>query len=156
MKINTPRAATVLIAALLATPVALLAADDAKQTANVPAPSASGKVLPGAATADQATAAKLAHGLLSDSRYAYRPRQLNDQLSAEIYRRYFDSLDGQKLFFTQGDMARFSPLRSKMDDAIRNQDLKPAYDIFSVYQRRVDERVAFARALLAKPFDFSG
>ncbi|MEO8161370.1 MAG: carboxy terminal-processing peptidase, partial [Arenimonas sp.] len=33
--------------------------------------------------------------------------------------------------------------------------LKPAYDIFNVFTRRVDERVAFARALLAKPFDFS-
>ncbi len=110
---------------------------------------------PLAPTDAQAATTTLVYGLLSDSRYAYRPRQLNDQLSAEIYRRYFDSLDGQKLFFTQGDMARFSPWRAKMDDAIRNQDLKPAYDIFSVYQRRVDERVAFARALLAKPFDFS-
>jgi len=103
----------------------------------------------------QAATTTLVYGLLSDSRYAYRPRALNDQLSAEIYRRYFESLDSDKLFFTQGDMTRFGTYRNQLDDAIKNQDLKPAYEIFNVYTRRVDERVAFARSLLAKPFDFS-
>jgi carboxyl-terminal processing protease len=110
---------------------------------------------PMAPTDAQAAATTLVYGLLSDSRYAYRPRQLNDALSAEIYRRYFESLDSDKLFFTQADMGRFAGYRSQFDDAIKNQDLKPAYEIFNTYVRRVDERVAFARALLAKPFDFS-
>ena len=80
---------------------------------------------------------------------------LDDQLSAEIYRRYFESLDNDKLFFTAGDMARFAQYRTQLDDAIKNQDLKPAFDIFNTYTKRVDERVAFARSLLAKPFDFT-
>jgi carboxyl-terminal processing protease len=103
----------------------------------------------------QAATTTLVYGLLSDSRYAYRPRTLNDQLSAEIYRRYFESLDSDKLFFTQADMTRFGTYRNQLDDAIKSQDLKPAYDVFNIYTRRVDERVAFARSLLAKPFDFS-
>ena len=37
----------------------------------------------GSPSAEQATAAKLVYGLLSDSRYAYRPRALDDKLSAE-------------------------------------------------------------------------
>jgi carboxyl-terminal processing protease len=110
---------------------------------------------PMAPTDAQAATTTLVHGLLSDSRYAYRPRTLNDQLSAEIYRRYFESLDNDKLFFTQGDMNKFAPYRTQLDDAIKNQDLKPAYDIFNTYTRRVDERVAYARGLLNKPFDFS-
>jgi carboxyl-terminal processing protease len=119
------------------------------------APALKSAPTPMAPTDAQAATTTLVYGLLSDSRYAYRPRQLNDQLSAEIYRRYFDSLDSEKLFFTQGDMNRFAPYRTQLDDAIKNQDLKPAYDIFDTYQRRVDERVAYARGLLAKPFDFS-
>ncbi|MFA6986410.1 MAG: carboxy terminal-processing peptidase [Arenimonas sp.] len=103
----------------------------------------------------QAAATTLVYGLLSDSRYAYRPRTLNDALSADIYRRYFESLDGNRLFFTQADMARFAPYRNQLDDAIKNQELKPAYEIFNTYLRRVDERSAYARSLLAKPFDFS-
>ena len=118
--------------------------------AGVPAPATSL-----APTDAQAAATTLVYGLLSDSRYAYRPRVLDDGLSAEIYRRYFESLDSDKLFFTQADMANFAKYRSQLDDAIKSQNLKPAYDIFNTYVRRVDERAAFARALLAKPFDFS-
>jgi carboxyl-terminal processing protease len=108
-----------------------------------------------APTDAQAATTTLVYGLLSDSRYAYRPRKLDDQLSAEIFRRYFESLDNDKLFFTAGDMARFAPYRTQLDDAIKNQDLRAAFDIYNTYGKRVDERVAFARALLAKPFDFS-
>jgi carboxyl-terminal processing protease len=103
----------------------------------------------------QAAATTLVYGLLSDSRYAYRPMALNDQLSADIYRRYFESLDSDKLFFTQADMTRFAAYRTELDDAIKDQNLKPAYDIFNTYVRRVDERSAYARSLLTKPFDFS-
>jgi carboxyl-terminal processing protease len=118
--------------------------------AAAPAPSAT--LTP---TDAQAAATTLVYGLLSDSRYAYRPRTLNDTLSADIFRRYFESLDNDKLFFTQADMTRFAPYRTTLDDAIKNQELKPAYDIFNTYVRRVEERSNFARSLLAKPFDFS-
>jgi carboxyl-terminal processing protease len=108
-----------------------------------------------APTESQQAATTLVYGLLSDSRYAYRPRALDDALSQEIFRRYFESLDADKLFFTQADMVRFAPLKTAFDDAIRSQQLAPAYDIFTTYLQRVDERTAFARALLKQPFDFS-
>ena len=81
--------------------------------------------------------------------------ELNDSLSADIFRRYLQSLDGQKLFFTQADINRFAPYRTGLDDAIKSQQLQPAYDMFDTYVQRVDERVAYARSLLKKPFDFS-
>src|SRR5690349_9258993 len=67
----------------------------------------------------QSASARLVYGLLSDSRYAYRPMELNDNLSADIFRRYLQSLDGQKLFFTQADINRFAPYRTSLDDAIK-------------------------------------
>ena len=106
-------------------------------------------------SAEQAAAARLVYGILSDSRYVYRAKPLDDRLSAEIHRRYLESLDGQKLFFIQADIARFQAYRLGHDDAIKSQQLGPAYDIFATYVKRVDERVAHARRLLAKPFDFS-
>ena len=133
---------------------ALLPLTLAIAAASTPAPSA--KAATALAPTDaQAAATTLVYGLLSDSRYAYRPMELDDSLSADIYRRYIESLDGDKLFFTQADMNRFAAYRTKLDDAIKKQDLKPAFDIFTTYIRRVDERAAFARSLLAKPFDFS-
>src|SRR5688500_7951397 len=105
--------------------------------------------------AEQAAAARLVYGILSDSRYVYRSKPLDDRLSAEIHRRYLEALDPQKLFFLQSDIARFDAYRLGHDDAIKNQELDPAFEIYRTYVQRVDERVAFARRLLEKPFDFS-
>jgi carboxyl-terminal processing protease len=136
--------ALLLLSLALATPLALMARADG------------GIALPTAPTADQATTSKLVYGLLSDSRYAYRPRALDDTLSQDIFKRYLESLDSNKQYFTAADVAKFAPFKTQMDDAIRSGDLAPAYDIFSVYRQRVQERVAYARALLKQDFDFTG
>ena len=137
------KAPFLLLALALSTPLALLARGDGDAVAVAP-------------NADQSNTSKLVYGLLSDSRYAYRPRPLDDALSQEVFKRYFEALDGGKQFFTAADVARFAPYKTKMDDAIRSGDLAPAYEIFAVYKQRVGQRVAYARALLKQDFDFTG
>jgi len=134
-----------LIALALAVPLALMARPDA--IANVPA----------TPNTDQVAASKLVYGLLSDSRYAYRPRALDGSLSGEIFDRYFENLDAGKLFFTQQDIARFEPLRSGMGAAVREGEVAPALEVFALYKQRVAERITGARELLKQDiFDFSG
>ncbi len=159
-------AKTTLLAFLLTTPLALLAHADDGKTAQASPPPTSDKTLlksiepsplPRAPTADQTTAAKLVYGLLSDSRYAYRPRALDDALSADIYKRYLESLDGSKQFFTAADIGKFDAYKLKLDDAIKSGDLSPAYGIFATYKQRVDQRVTYARNLLKQDiFEFTG
>ena len=108
-----------------------------------------------APTRDQALAAQRVYGLLSDSRYHYKPRPLDDALSAQIFDDYLKSLDSQKLFFTQSDIDAFAAYRTTLDDAIRNGELQPAFDMFNVYIQRVGQRVAFARSVLKQEFDFT-
>ncbi|WCE04941.1 carboxy terminal-processing peptidase [Pseudoxanthomonas sp. JBR18] len=141
-----------LLALALTVPAVLIAqADTAK-----PAAPTDTSVVPMGPTADQQTTSKLVYGLLSDSRYAYRPRQLDDALSADIYKRYLDALDGSKQFFTAQDIQGFMPYETKLDDAIKSGQLAPAYDIFAVYRKRVAERVAYARNLVKhQNFDFN-
>ncbi len=111
----------------------------------------------GSPSAEQATAAKLVYGVLSDSRYAYRPRALDDKLSAEMLDRYLESLDPGKLFFTAADIAKLDAYRTRLDDAIKSGEVAPAFEMFGLYQQRVNSRVAHARALLAKDiFNFEG
>ncbi|WP_147654030.1 carboxy terminal-processing peptidase [Vulcaniibacterium gelatinicum] len=130
------------LALALTAPLALLARGDA---------------LPAGPTADQATTARLVHGYLSDSRFAYRPRPLDDALSQEVFDRYLEALDPGKQFLTAQDVARFAQYRTALDDAIKNGELEPAYAIFALYKQRVHERVAWARALLKQDmFDFGG
>src|SRR5690606_36143446 len=95
--------------------------------------------------------------LLSDSRYAYRPRALDDTLSVDIYKRYLEALDGGKQFFTAEDIARFDRFETRLDDAIKDGELDPAYAVFAVYRERVDQRIAYARELLTQDlFHFDG
>lgn len=133
------------IALALAVPLALMARPDA--ITNVPA----------APSADQVAASKLVYGLLSDSRYVYRPRTMDATMSSEIFDGYFENLDAGKLFFTRQDVSRFEPLRSRMGAAVRNGEIAPALEIFALYKTRVAERTQYARDLLGQDiFDFSG
>ena len=108
-------------------------------------------------TAEQATTAKLVYGLLSDSRYAYRPRALDATLSADVFKRYLESLDASKVFFTAQDVQAFAPYKASIENALKGGDLKPTYAIFTLYKQRVADRLAYARSLLKQDiFDFSG
>ena len=106
-------------------------------------------------TVDQQGAARMVYGVLSDSRYAYAPKPLDDTLSASIFRRYLETLDRQKLVFLREDVDRFAAHRARLDDAIKGQSLQPAFDLYALYMQRVAERVAFARQRLTGDFDFS-
>ena len=111
--------------------------------------------LPAAPTKDQSTTARMVYGLLSDSRYAYRPRALDDALSREILTEYLKTLDPGKVFLTAQDVAGFDKYATTLDDAIKSGQVDPAWAIFDVYRRRVDERISFARKQLKADFDFS-
>ncbi|MEO6228211.1 MAG: carboxy terminal-processing peptidase, partial [Thermomonas sp.] len=108
-----------------------------------------------APTADQATTSRLVYGLLSDSRYAYRPRALDDALSQDILKRYLDALDPGKVFFTAQDVASFDQYKTRLDDAIKSGDVAPAWAIFAVYRQRMSDRLSQARGLLKGNFDFT-
>ncbi len=102
-------------------------------------------------TAEQGQAAILAARLLT--RFQYEALPLDDAMSAKIFKAYFKALDGSKLFFTQADVDRFAPDRTKLDDAIWNGDLSVPFAIFNLYEKRAGERTAYALAQLKKGFD---
>ena len=108
-----------------------------------------------APTADQTTTSRLVYGLLSDSRYAYRPQALDDALSQEILKRYLEALDGGKVFFTAQDIAGFERYKTTLDDAIKSGNVAPGWAVFAVYRQRVNERITHARSLIKGDFDFS-
>jgi carboxyl-terminal processing protease len=104
-------------------------------------------------TADQTQAALLATRFLT--RFHYKAEPLDAKMSEQIFDRYLNALDIDRLFFTQADIDTFSGQRDKLGDAIYNQDLSVPYAIFNLYEQRVGERTAYARDLLKQGFDFS-
>lgn len=89
------------------------------------------------------------------SRYHYRRFKIDDQLSASMFEQYIKSLDPTKSYFLSSDIDKFSRYILNLDDALKMSDLSPAFDIFSVYQMRVEERIQFALEQLQQDFDFS-
>src|SRR5438105_879428 len=91
--------------------------------------------------------------LLEEGHYTHR--QLNDEMSRRILRTYLEILDFSHLFFTQEDIdAIYEKYGTSLDDDILLGNLKPAYEIYDVYQKRVDDRVAKIKELLKQPPDF--
>lgn len=101
----------------------------------------------------QARAAHLASLLLSN--YHYKPVPLDDALSGKVFDRYLNTLDSEKSFFSQADIDQLAVARTRLDEAILEEDLKVPFAIFSLYTRRVVERYAYGRSLLKQGFDFS-
>src|ERR1700720_693833 len=91
--------------------------------------------------------------LLEEGHYTHK--QLNDDLSGKILRSYLELLDFSHLFFTQEDVdAMTQKYGSALDDDVLLGNLKPAYEIYDLYQQRVDERVAKIKEFLKQPVDF--
>ncbi|MFS2151174.1 carboxy terminal-processing peptidase [Rhizobium sp. Rhizsp42] len=101
----------------------------------------------------QEQAAQLSAQFLT--RYSYRPVALDDSLSVKIMDRFIKSLDPDRMIFLQSDINTFMADSTKIDDAIKTEDLKLPFSIFNLYEQRIVDRMTYARDLLKKGFDFT-
>lgn len=117
---------------------------------------ASSEILPPGAIAPserQRTIARRVGMILEENHY--RRAAIDDRLSAEVFARYLDFLDGQRSYFLASDIAEFEAWRLRFDDMIRTGELEPAYVIFARFQQRNRERVRHALSLLATEPDWT-
>ena len=82
-------------------------------------------------------------------------RNLDDEISGRGLKSFLKSLDPMKVYFYQSDIDEFMLQESRLDDLIREGDIKFSYKVFSRFLKRVDERVATVNDLLDGDFDFS-
>src|SRR3984893_8387145 len=91
--------------------------------------------------------------LLEEGHYTHQA--LNDEMSRKFLRTYLELLDFGHLFFTQQDVdALNAKYGTSIDDDVLLGNLRPAFEIYDLYQKRVDERVAKVKELLKQPVDF--
>ena len=96
--------------------------------------------------------------LLEQNHYLRHP--LDDDFSEKFLDRYLETLDPQHIHFTEGDLAEFEMYRTSLDNLTLTRngvaDTTPAYKIFNRFRQRLDERVAYAQALLkTEKFEFN-
>jgi len=104
-------------------------------------------------TTEQRFTTRLASRFLTS--YHYQSEELNDQLSERIFDKYLELLDPNRMYFLAGDIDQLDRYRQRLDEALRAAEIEPAFEIFSIYRERVDQRIAHARAQLEEEFDFA-
>src|SRR6266513_5651758 len=110
---------------------------------------------PPAPAASKETIAMSAGRLLEEGHYTRQ--KLNEEVSKKFLQTYLEMLDFSHLFFTQKDIDELNAkYASSMARDVLNGELKPAYDIYALYTKGVDDRVAKIKELLKQPTDFKG
>ena len=108
---------------------------------------------PPAVAASRETIAMSVGRLLEEGHYTRQ--RLNEDVSKKFLQTYLEMLDFSHLFFTQKDV---DELNAKYGNSIAGDvllgTLKPAYEIYGLYTKRVDDRVAKIKELLKQPIDF--
>src|SRR5438067_2450708 len=91
--------------------------------------------------------------LLEEGHYTHQ--SLNDEVSKKFLRTYLELLDFSHLFFTQKDIDMLTAkYATSLDDDVLLGNLKPAYEIYDLYTKRVDDRVAKVKEMVEQQIDF--
>src|SRR5438105_196518 len=86
----------------------------------------------------------------------YSKRKLDDDLSRQLLKNYLEMLDYNHLFFTQKDVDAFtSKYATVLDDDILLGNPNPAFEIYDLYAKRVEDRAAKTKELIKQDFDFT-
>ena len=140
-----------LLAALLVTAVIALGGSGAQRAIAVaPAIASSGDL---AASERHRRVMRLVADVVQ--RQHYRQAALDDDMSTQIYERYLEALDGSRSYLLASDIAEFERLRYQLDEAIKNADTSPAFEIFARYRQRNREVLRHAISLLDTEPDFT-
>jgi carboxyl-terminal processing protease len=110
---------------------------------------------PAAMAASKETIAMSVGRLLEEGHYTRQ--KLNEDVSRKFLQTYLEMLDFSHLFFTQKDVDELNAkYGSSMAGDVLLGNLKPAYEVYTLYTKRVDDRVAKIKELLKQPIDFKG
>jgi carboxyl-terminal processing protease len=86
----------------------------------------------------------------------YRKIRFSDSLSSVVLDSYFGELDNSKVYFLAADVQQFEKYRTKLDDLTRAEDVKPAFEIYKVFQERYRARLKdVINNLVNQDFDFT-
>src|SRR6266704_1189823 len=109
--------------------------------------------VPPAPASSRETVAMSVGRLLEEGHYTRQ--KLSEDVSKKFLQTYLEMLDFSHLFFTQEDVdAVTAKYGNAMAGDILMGTLKPAYEIYALYTKRVDNRVAKIKELLKQPIDF--
>lgn len=84
--------------------------------------------------------------MLEEEHFLREP--FNDKMSERTLNAYLEVLDYSRIYFTKEDIDGFrAKFELRIDDQVRNGGIPAAFEIFSIYEARVRDRVELAKKL---------
>ena len=86
----------------------------------------------------------------------YSPKEINDNFSREVFKKYLSLVDQEKNVLLQSDIAALRKYETKIDDEILGKtsvQFVPA--VTEIYNKRLQETEMLYKDILSRPFDFS-
>ena len=77
------------------------------------------------------------------------------EMSARAWTNYVNMLDFDHSYLLQSDVDRFAAARTTIGSGLAAGDVRLGYELFALFQQRIQERYAFVTNLLTRPFDFT-
>lgn len=111
--------------------------------------------LPGTSSQDDKTAVteNVMTGILQMGHF--KPRNLDDKFSEDVYDLYLKRIDINKKFLLQSDINELKAMRHQIDDQLKSDKLDFFNRSNELLNRRYAEVEGFYKDLLKEPFDFS-
>jgi carboxyl-terminal processing protease len=85
----------------------------------------------------------------------YSPKPINDAFSKEVYKKYLNDLDGEKILFLQSDIKEFKKFETTIDDEIHGSAILFAPTVSAAFDKRIPELIGMYKEILSQPFDFT-
>ncbi|HEY1871422.1 MAG TPA: S41 family peptidase, partial [Chitinophagaceae bacterium] len=86
----------------------------------------------------------------------YSPKEINDDFSKKIFKKYMDDLDPDKNIFLQSDYDALKKYETKIDDEIRG-DAPVEFFLAAgeIFNKRIEDAAKIYNQILDQPFDYS-
>jgi carboxyl-terminal processing protease len=85
----------------------------------------------------------------------YSPKQINNEFSKEIFKKYLESLDPEKDIFLGSDIQDLQKFDTTIDDEIHGAPIAFFPAVSVIYNKRFEEATAIYRSILTQPFTFT-
>ena len=85
----------------------------------------------------------------------YSPKQINDNFSKEIFKKYLKEIDVDKYIFLQSDINALKQYETHIDDELHGASLQFMPAVNELFNKRLQESSGIYKEVLSKPFDFT-
>ncbi len=85
----------------------------------------------------------------------FNPKDINDNFSQKVYKKYFEDMDPEKNIFLTEDIDKLKKYEKRIDDEIKGAPVEFFLEVSKIFNKRVDDAAKIYKSVLAKPFDFT-